>query len=337
MSIPLIFDSDMIGDDILALIAAAGLPVELRAVTAYGRRVSATERACLAVKLLHRLGLAHVPAAAGASRPLLRAPRIGCTACDEPIFQFLSRGRTDDGPDDRYSASVDSRPAAQLIIDLARDAPHEITVLCTGPLTNLATAVVLEPRLAEWIKEVVIMGGVAWVPGRSTPVSESNIYNDPEAAAIVFDRFPRITMVGLDVTMQTLIGPSALHELLDHTPDLQALATGIVSSCITKQAEQNLHRMPLHDPLALIAVCEPSLLRTIPCQVQVETGGQYTLGQTVCRPLTASEQNEHGRKVVLVATEVDSERAIAMFQESIRKALEASASTPNHVEGAGKR
>jgi purine nucleosidase len=317
---PFIFDSDLIGDDLLTLIAAMGIPeINLRGISAFGRRIKATERAMIALEVLDCLGIADIPVAAGADRPLLRASRPGCTGCDHPIFKFR----------DLFSASeketiqkrIYQKGAIDLMVNAIQKTPGELTVLCTGPLTNLALAVSIVPEIAAQVKEVVIMGGAAWVPGNVTPVAESNIYNDPEAAAIVFERFPKITMIGLDVTLQTLIDDNTIKNLFAINSKLGSLVSGIIASCIQTKIPKGLTKMPLHDPLALMAMAFPDLVTTVPCEVKIETVGELSVGQTICTPLPLNKRDP-GLNVVNVAKEVNVEKAIGIFIAVLSKAIQ---------------
>ncbi len=111
----------------------------------------------------------------------------------------------------------DPRRAADFIVETIMSNPGEITLVPLGPLTNVALAASIEPKIAENVREVVLMGGAANVPGNVSPVAEANIHNDPEAAYIVFHAGWPITMVGLDVTHKTVMTP----EYLDGAEELQ--------------------------------------------------------------------------------------------------------------------
>lgn len=314
-----IYDSDLIGDDLLALIAAMGIPeIELRGITAYGRRIKAAERGMFALEVLECLGIADIPVAAGADQPLVRAARPGCTGCDHPIFEFNDSFSA--GEKETLRKRIYQKGAVDLIVNAIQKNPGEMTILCTGPLTNLAHAVSSVPEIASQVKEVVIMGGAAWVSGNITPYAESNIYNDPEAAAIVFENFPKITMIGLDVTLQTLIDENDIEGLFNANSKLGALVSGIIVSCIQTKIPKGLTKMPLHDPLALLTLAFPDLVTTVPCEVKIETGGESNVGQTICTPLP-SEKLRPGMKVVNVAKAVDVDRAIQLFIKALLRAM----------------
>src|SRR6202165_2304750 len=99
----------------------------------------------------------------------------------------------------RAAARSVSADAVGYLVERLTTEPGALTVVCTGPFTNLALAVQQEPRIVDCVREVVVMGGTAQLPGNVTPVAEFNVYADPEAAAMVFDQRWSMTMVGLDV------------------------------------------------------------------------------------------------------------------------------------------
>jgi inosine-uridine nucleoside N-ribohydrolase len=318
MATPFIYDSDLIGDDLLALITAMGIPeIDLLGITAFGRRVKATERALIAAEVLDCMGITDIPVAAGADRPLLRVARPGCTGCDHPIFEFRDSFTASEQMNIRQR--IFQKGAVALMVNAIQKSPGALTVLCTGPLTNLALAVSIVPEIASQVKKVVIMGGAAWVPGNVTSVAESNIYNDPEAAAIVFERFPKITMIGLDVTLQTLIDESTVKDLFKINSKLGSLVSKIIISCIQTKIPKGLTKMPLHDPLALMAMAFPDLVNTVSCEVKIETVGELSVGQTICTPLSLKKQ-EPVLNVVNVAKEVNVEKAISLFNAALLKA-----------------
>lgn len=116
--------------------------------------------------------------------------------------------------------ALDPRPAAQFIVDMARQYPGEITLVAVGPLGNLATALHLEPNLPNLIKQVYIMGGAAFVKGNVTPLAEANIWNDAHAAAKVFAADWSLTMFGLDVTYDIPFEPDFVNKLAEANPTL---------------------------------------------------------------------------------------------------------------------
>ena len=314
-----LYDSDLIGDDLLTLIIAVGADgINIEGITAFGRRIPAVERARIAASLLATLGLEGIPIAAGADRPLVRPSRVGCTACDVPIMNFYEAQSRRSEIQQGIHEMVRSIPAKQLLIDTVKQFPGEVTLLCTGPLTNIAQAYDTAPEIVELIGQLVIMGGAAWVRGNASSVAESNIYTDPEAAAVVFERFSPIVMVGLDVTMKTVITTDDLGDIPIQDASLNSLVHGIIGSCAAKHRERGEESiMPLHDPLALLVAETPSLVKTVPCTVKVDQGGDFTRGRTVC---TILERDKGDSGEVRVASEVDAERARQLFIEYLRNA-----------------
>ncbi|MBN2553846.1 MAG: nucleoside hydrolase [Spirochaetales bacterium] len=323
----ILYDTDLIGDDLLTIIAAAGLKdVRVEGITGFGRRIPAVERAEIAALLCHALGLRGVPTAGGADRPLLNPPRKGCEACDGPITSFRQRMRERAGREASGDILPDPRGAVPLIVETIRNNPGEITLLGTGPFTNLAQAVLQAPDIAEKVKEVVIMGGTAWTPGNTSVVSESNVFTDPHAAAVLFERFPAVTMVGLDVTLKTLVDESVLAslEMKDGGSARRLvleMVQGIIRACCEVQlARRGTRAMPLHDPLSLLVAWDPSLVKLLPCDIRVELSGTHTCGMTVC---TALSRSEAGARSHRVAVEVDSRRAVDTFVSCLKNVFDA--------------
>ena len=201
----IILDCDPGHDDAIALLVAHGSPeVELLAVTtvAGNQTLDKVTRNALAVATVG--GLRDVPVAAGAV-----ARWSGCPG-RRGRARHVRPGRGDPA---EPTAPLDSRHAVELIIETVMSRPAgEVTLVPTAPLTNLALAVRLEPRIVERVREVVLMGG-AYAGGNLTPAAEFNIAVDPEAAQIVFgERWP-VTMVGLDVTHQALATPEVVRRI----------------------------------------------------------------------------------------------------------------------------
>jgi purine nucleosidase len=187
------------------------------------------------------------------------------------------------------------------------DAPGELTLVCTAPLTNLALAVQREPRIVGSVREVVLMGGVARPPGNVTPVAEFNVYADPEAAALVFEQAWPITMVGLDVTEKVTLTRARRQTLAARTSPEAVLVREVTRYLFEVRGVAS---MALHDPLALAIAVQPDLVTTIQRDVQVETRGDYTLGQTVVDQRPSAPRPRLNTRV---CTEVDAARANDFF------------------------
>jgi purine nucleosidase len=168
------------------------------------------------------------------------------------------------------------------LIETIGAAPGEITLIATGPLTNIALAVRREPRLVGWVRDFVIMGGSA-ARGNVTPAAEFNIAADPEAAAIVFEAGWQVTMVGLDVTLQARATP----DVQDRMRGLGRLGADLLLPGLLgyrgepAQGDAAAGGAPVHDVCALALVAEPGLFGCDPARVDVETAGRWTTGMTV--------------------------------------------------------
>lgn len=274
MSRRIILDCDPGHDDALAILLAHGCPeLELAAITtvAGNHPLEVTTRNALRVCTL--AGIADVPVAAGCSGPLLRelvtAPEI--------------HGET--GLEGHDWGEPARRPVAEhavdVIIDLVMAAPGDVTLVATGPLTNVAVALRREPRIAERVAGVVLMGG-SYTRGNHTPAAEFNVFVDPEAAAMVFGAGWPVTMVGLDVTHRILATDEVVERLAAVGTPAAVAATGLLGFYRAAHLRQTGRRdAPVHDPCAVACAARPGLLELRDARVEVELAGRLTAGMTV--------------------------------------------------------
>jgi inosine-uridine nucleoside N-ribohydrolase len=294
-AIRVILDVDTGVDDALAIALAVNHPrVQLEAVLSVAGNVSLELTTRNTLKVLDWLGATSVPVFAGADRPL------SGTVCD------ASHWHGEDGlggarlPDPARSANSD---AVAYFCDRLLAEPGDLTLVCTGPLTNLALALAREPRIVDSVREIVLMGGAARLPGNQTPVAEFNIYADPDAAARVFEQRWPITMVGLDVTERVRLTHSDVAALSKHDSAAGVLVREVCRHLFEGRRAES---MALHDPLALAVAVQPDLVVTEMHDVRVETRGEHTLGQTIvdwrrAAPLPTLQTR--------VCTDVDADRA----------------------------
>ena len=212
------------------------------------------------------------------------------------------------------SASLASYDAVTCLLDGIRRAPGEVTLIALGPLTNLAQAWQRDAHTVRQLSEVVIMGGAVTVPGNVTPVAEFNIYVDPEGAQIVFGSGLPIVLIGLDVTEQVRLSAEMIDQ---YSSPMGSPLSQFVVECTapTLQFSARVERqagMAMHDPLAVGALIDPSIVRTVPLSVQVETRGEFTTGMLVAdrRPLRPDFKPPAN---VQVAVEVEGARFLEMF------------------------
>lgn len=219
---------------------------------------------------------------------------------------------------------ADPRPAAQFIIDTAKQYPGEVTLVAVGPLGNLALALRLEPELPKLLKRVVIMGGAALVPGNVSPVAEANIWNDPYAAAIVFNAGWPLTMIGLDVTYAVDYDQSYLSGLKEVNPKLGGIIEEISQFYVKFYSETyQLSDKPIcyfHDAMAIAQVVDPSLFEYTDGHIKVSTD-PLCYGQTSFAAASDPNKNElwSQEPVVSVAMKVDESRIRKMFMDYYAK------------------
>jgi purine nucleosidase len=292
MARKIILDCDPGHDDVFAILLAHGNPeVELVAVTTVAGNQTLDKVTWNARSVATLAGITGVPIAAGCDRPLVREQIVGESIHGESGLD----GTTLPEP----SVALDSRHGVDVIIQTVMDAaPGEITLVPTGPLTNIAVAMRREPRIVAWVREVVLMGG-SYTRGNVTPAAEFNIAVDPEAAAMVFGGGWPVTMVGLDLTHQALATPDVLARIVAvGTPVARTLGDLLVFFRDAYLADQGMAAPPVHDPCAVARVIAPDVMTVAEAFVAVETQGRWTSGMTVT-------DFGHGRPNALVATALD--------------------------------
>jgi purine nucleosidase len=257
-------------DDALALALAVRHPaIQLDAVLTSCGNVGLELATLNTLRVLDWLGATDVPVIAGADCPL-EAPFVdaaywhGADGLGGARLPVSGRSALDDAPG--------------YLVERLLAEPGEITVVCTGPLTNLALALRRDPGIVGNVKEVVLMGGAVQLPGNTTPTAEYNVYADPEAAAVVFNQDWSLTMVGLDVTQQVLLTAEEVGRLAHETSPEAVLLREVTRD---QFVHKGLESIALHDPLAVGVALDPTLVQTTSGPVRVETRGEYTRGQTV--------------------------------------------------------
>jgi len=275
MPIPVILDCDPGHDDAVAILLACASP-ELRVlgISTVAGNVPLEKTSKNALKICELAALDQVKVYAGMSRPLVK----------DLLTAENVHGKSGlDGPDlPEPKRAIEPRHSVDFIIDALLAAKDPITLIPTGPLTNIAMALLREPRIRSSIQEIVLMGG-AIAEGNTTPAAEFNIFVDPHAADVVFRSAVPVTMIGLDVTHQALVLPERLQRIRD----LRSRAASVVAQLI--EFFQEHHRVkygmpgpPLHDPCAVAAVVDRSLFQFKKMHVGIELAGSLTQGRTVC-------------------------------------------------------
>jgi inosine-uridine nucleoside N-ribohydrolase len=272
-SIPVILDCDPGHDDVFALWLAAGHPgIDLRAVTTVGGNVPLVHTSRNARIALSVAGVTDVPVAAGAAGPLSR---------DLQTAEWIHGENGLGGPRlPEPTVPLDPRTATELMVSVLAEALERVTIIATGPLTNIATLLRDRPEAAERIREVVWMGGSTG-RGNATPYAEFNAWVDPEALALVVSSGIRLTMVGLNVTHAALVTGAVRERLAAVRTGTAAFGGELLEYfCRTNQEVFGLPDGPLHDPVAVMAVAEPDAVQRVHTRLDVELAGTETVGAT---------------------------------------------------------
>ena len=269
-----IIDTDPGVDDALALLLAMRSPeLKIEAITPVAGNVPLELTLPNALRLVEIAGRTDIPVAPGAKTPLVR--RL--------VTATYAHGENGLGgavfPEPK-SKPV-STPAAELICQLVRKYPGEVTLIPIGPLTNIATALNSDPEVAGMVKGIVMMGG-SLSGGNITPAAEFNVYVDPEAARIVFQSGIPITMVGLDVTRKTSLTDEHVRVLEAAQNPASQAAAKIGRNAINHTRERGFLVGPnMHDSLAVATFINPAIVKLQDYYVDVETTGELTAGATL--------------------------------------------------------
>ncbi|MBQ4667465.1 pyrimidine-specific ribonucleoside hydrolase RihA [Aeromonas hydrophila] len=275
MALPVILDCDPGHDDAIALILALASPeLKVLAVTTSAGNQTPDKTLNNALRILTLLGRDDIPVAAGAHKPLARELIIADNVHGESGL---------DGPKlpDPGFAPV-AMTALELMAKCLRESPEPVTLVPTGPLTNIALLLAAHPELKSKIARIVLMGGAAG-PGNWTPAAEFNIYVDPEAADMVFKSGLPITMCGLDVTHEAQVMDEDIERVRAITNPVAQCVAGLLDFFMIyhRDPKWGFAGAPLHDPCTIAWLLAPALFHGVECRVDIETGGTHTSGMTV--------------------------------------------------------
>ncbi|MGB9800816.1 MAG: nucleoside hydrolase [Thermanaerothrix sp.] len=301
----ILIDTDPGIDDALAILLALASPeVQVEGISVVFGNCAVDQGVRNALAVLDLVHAPQIPVARGMERPLVQplllAPEthgdtgLGYARLPEPTRQ----------PHPRHGMD--------LIVEMARSAPGEITLVALGPLTNLAMALRREPRLVNWLRRVIIMGGAIRHQGNTTPLAEFNVYCDPHAAHIVYHSGLPITLVPLDVTYQVVLKPEHVNYLLSfESPVAHFIADATRFYMEFHDAYQQIEGCVINDPLALAVAFAPDLVGTEAHFVDVDISGGVSMGKTFADfyRMTGKPTNME------VALTVDHTRFINLFVE----------------------
>jgi inosine-uridine nucleoside N-ribohydrolase len=302
---PILIDCDPGHDDAMALLLALGSPeLELLGVSTVHGNQTLDKTTANALRILEFAGRGDVAVAAGADRPLVREPHVAAHVHGESGL---------DGPDLPPPAGA---PVAEHAVDFLatrlRDAGRPVTLIPTGPLTNIALLLAAHPDAAAHIERIVLMGG-AIAEGNITPAAEFNIWVDPEAAARVFASGLDVTMIGLDITHRALM-------TAEHADQLRA--AGRVGTMVAElwafyhQWHRRIYEFPgtpVHDAMAIAHVLRDDIVRTEHRPVAIDLASELCRGRTVVDlwQVTGEPANAH------VGVDVDAAAFLDLLVERI--------------------
>lgn len=303
----LILDCDPGHDDAVAIILAGKHPMfDLLGITVESGNQTLAKTGRNTLNLVQLLGL-DVPVCLGVAEPIIKEVEV----CDA-IHGESGLDGYDFPP---LTIDYDERNAIRFIISSVLRSDEKVTIVTTGPMTNLALAMKLEPKIKENIEEIVLMGG-SYQNGNVTPAAEFNIYCDPEAAYIVFNSGLKVTMVGLDVTRQVLVLPEIVERMEKVGNNVSDMFTKLM-----KVFNENQKRVfgfegsPLHDPVTIAYLIDPTLLtvKHVNCRIDISHGDSY--GRTNCDMFDYLKLPKN----TYVAEAIDVEKFWDIIEEALRR------------------
>ena len=270
----IILDCDPGHDDAVAIMLAAINPkIELLGITVVAGNQKLEKTVNNALKVCNHLNL-DVPVYSGMSRPIIREQLIaddihGETGLDGPKFEELK-------------IKAEDKHAVNFIIDTLMNSDEKITLVPTGPLTNIGMAIRFEPRIIEKINRIVLMGG-SYQLGNMTPAAEFNILADPDAAHIVFSSGVKVVMMGLDLTRQA----SATKEVVEKIKSLNNKASKLFVDLMEffAASQKNVFGWsapPVHDPTTIAYIIDPECIEVKPMFCEIELWSERSYGRTLC-------------------------------------------------------
>jgi inosine-uridine nucleoside N-ribohydrolase len=304
----LILDTDPGIDDALAFILLKAMPeISLQAITTTHGNTTVQKCTENALKLVELLDMENIPVAEGAHEPLVKTLSVaeethGDTGLGHAVLP---------APKIKPVASN----AANLIIDIVNANPSEITILCIGPVTNLALALLKEPSLRKKIKNVVSMAGTIHYPGNATPSSEYNVFCDPEAFDILLRSGIDLTIVPLDVTYKCLFTKAHIERLKGAREDIRTFIDRATAFYMDFHLEyQGIEGCAINDPLAAAILLKPELVAMRDYYVDIELHGDFTTAKLSADHFVALGNPPNAQ----VAMEVDVEGFMDFFIERVK-------------------
>ncbi|MBE9181383.1 nucleoside hydrolase [Oculatella sp. LEGE 06141] len=273
MTQSIIIDCDPGVDDAIALLLAFASPdLKVLGITTVAGNVPLTLTQANARRICELAGQTTVPVYAGCPRPIMRS----LTTAEDIHGKTGLEGVELPEP----TMPLQPQHGVDFLIETLMNSAGDIILATLGPLTNIAIALIKEPRIAAKISKLVLMGG-STTEGNVTPSAEFNIYVDPHAAHVVFTSGIQITMIGLNVTHQVLTTAARRERIRAIATPVSQVAADLLSRYGTQEVERGMAGSPLHDPCVIAYLLQPDLFTGHPVFVEVETGSELTMGRTV--------------------------------------------------------
>lgn len=304
----IILDTDPGIDDALAILLLAASPeISLEAITVTHGNTNVDKCTENALRLVELAGITHVPVARGADQPLVKALSVAEETHGDGGLGYAILPQS--------ALQIVEMKAVDLIIELVRKYPREITLLCIGPMTNIALAVLKDPSIVSLVKNVVSMGGAFHFPGNSTPDSEYNVFCDPEAYDIVLRAGFDLTIVPLDVTYQCIFTKEHIVRLKDTKPSIREFIEDSTRFYMEFHNEyQAIEGCAINDPLAAAILVRPDLVSLRDYYVTIELKGEHTRAKTSADHFKTLNQRVNAK----VAMEVDVPAFMDFFIERMK-------------------
>ncbi|MEX0497020.1 pyrimidine-specific ribonucleoside hydrolase RihA [Raoultella terrigena] len=275
MALPIILDCDPGHDDAIAIVLALASPeLDVKAITSSAGNQTPEKTLRNVLRMLTLLQRQDIPVAGGARKPLMRELIIADNVHGESGLDGPALPEPDFAPQ--------NCTAVELMAKTLRESPQPVTIVATGPQTNVALLLNGHPELHDKIARIVMMGG-AMVLGNWQPAAEFNIYVDPEAAEIVFQSGIPVVMAGLDVTHRAQIHDMDIERFRQVGNPIATIVAELLDFFMEyhKDAKWGFTGAPLHDPCTIAWLLKPELFTCVERWVGVETQGKYTQGMTV--------------------------------------------------------
>jgi ribosylpyrimidine nucleosidase len=303
----IILDCDPGHDDAIAIMLAGKHPlIELEAITVVAGNQTLEKTVKNALNVCQHLDI-KVPVYAGCEGPMVRDKQViaddihGETGLDGPVFKPLIKKKSD-------------QHAVNFLVNYLSETKDKVTLVVTGPMTNIAMALRMKPSIKEQIEEIVIMGG-SIRHGNVTPAAEFNILADAEAAHVVFTAGRPLVMVGLDVTREVLCYPEIITRMAAH----ENVAARLFSDLMTffNKTQKDVFGWeggPLHDPVTIAYLIKPEVLTLTPMVTTIDYRGGESYGRTNCDYFGFSKEKPN----VQVATAIDVDAFWKVVEEGIK-------------------